>query len=208
MNRRMSHWLGVAIAAVFVLAVNRANVYAADDVNVVELKKQIETLQKRVDQLEAEKRNAQDNRGQSLMSRSRALWEPFEEMERMQQEMNLMFQNAFDRQGQGGAGMFNGNMGFNTDFDLKDTGRGYEIKIDIAGLDRNKINLEINPRSITVKGEYGRQESHQGGQGFYSARSFGTLVKTIALPVDADTTQIKTDKQGDVLLITLPKKHK
>ncbi|VAX35678.1 hypothetical protein MNBD_UNCLBAC01-1175 [hydrothermal vent metagenome] len=64
-----------------------------------ELKAQIEVLQKRVEELES----AQSGRD----------WDPFEEMGRMQEEMNRMFQNSFSRSGNsrsGRKGIFKNNM--------------------------------------------------------------------------------------------------
>ncbi|HLF18828.1 MAG TPA: Hsp20/alpha crystallin family protein [Candidatus Omnitrophota bacterium] len=35
---------------------------------------------------------------------------------------------------------------------------------------------------------------------------FGTFLKTIPLPVNADTEKVKTEQKGDELVITMPKK--
>jgi HSP20 family protein len=84
---------------------------------------------------------------------------------------------------------------------------GYEIIFNMKGLDQEKVDIEINEHSITVKGEHSRQEKEEGQGTFYSSSSFGSFMKTIPLPVDADTSKVKTEKKGDSLVIRLPKKN-
>ena len=182
---------------------------AEETEDVAELKKQIEVLQKRVEELETEK----EDEDSFYTPRSRFRrgfgfgWDPFDEMDRMQEQMNQMFQNSFSRGGSGKRGMFSSNMSFDYDFDLKETNDGYEIKFDMTGLDKEKIDIQINEHSITVKGEHSRQDAEESQNSFFSSQSFGSFMKTIPLPVDADTSKIKTEKEGDTLVIRLPKKE-
>jgi HSP20 family protein len=171
---------------------------------IADLKKQIETLQKRVDELETEKQkpvHMQKNRYQPGMG----MWDPFTEINRIQEEMDMMFQNSFGRSG-GMPGMFSSNMTFNTDIDLKETDKGYEIRFDMKGLDKDKVDIQINADSVTVKGEYSRQEKEEGQDRMMNLQSFGSFMKTIPLPENADTENVTTEKTGDTLIIRMPKK--
>ena len=76
----------------------------------------------------------------------------------------------------------------------------------MTGLDKEKIDIEINEHSITVQGEHSRQDTEESPNRYFSSQSFGSFMKTIPLPVDADTTEIKTEKEGDTLVVRLPKK--
>ena len=76
----------------------------------------------------------------------------------------------------------------------------------MAGLDSEKVDIQINDRSITVKGEYSKQDTEENPDSYISSQSYRSIMKTIPLPVDADTTKVKTEKEGDYLVIRLPKK--
>ena len=181
----------------------------AEEPTMEDLKKQIEKLQNRVDELESTQKTQQeeedDSWGYFNRRRSNNRWDPFEEIHRMQEEMDNMFQHSFGRSG-GFQGSFSNNMGFDYDFDINETDKGYEIKFDMKGLDKEKIDIEINDHSITVKGEHSMQQTEEGQDRYFSSQSFGSFMKTIPLPVDADTTKVKTEKEGDTLIIKLPKK--
>ena len=72
--------------------------------------------------------------------------------------------------------------------------------------DKDKVGIQINQHSLTVKGQRSRQEKEQNANRYISSDSFGSFVKTIPLPDDADTTRVRTEKKGDTLVIELPKK--
>ena len=180
----------------------------AEEATVEGLKKQMEILQNRVEELESSQKKQETDEDDSwgVFNRRRSKrWDPFEEMNRMQEEMDSMFQHSFGRSG-GTSGAFSNNMSFNYDFDVTETDKGYEIKFDMKGLDKEKLDIEINDHSITVKGEHSMQQTEEGQDRYFSSQSFGSFMKTIPLPLDADTTKVKTEKKGDTLIIKLPKK--
>lgn len=177
--------------------------FAQQEESVAQLKQQIESLQKKVDQLEAQKKEAVDN----LQPGISGGWDPVGEMNRMQQHMDEMFQSSF---GQPGAkqGMFSSNMSFDSDFDLKTTDQGYEIKLDTTGFDKDKVDIQIKEHSITIKGEQSKQDKTESPDRYVSSQSFGSFMKTIPLPADADTTKATTEKMGNNIVIKMPKKGK
>ncbi|MBN1869217.1 MAG: trypsin-like peptidase domain-containing protein [Candidatus Omnitrophica bacterium] len=133
-------------------------------------------------------------------------WDPFEEMARMSDEMDRMFQGAFGRGGSPGKGMFNSNIFYDSDFDIEDKGNEYVVKVEVKGVDKDKINIEINQGSLTVSGEHSAVEEEKGPDGYYSSQSIGSFLRTIPLPDDADTEKVKTEFEGDLIVITIPKK--
>lgn len=197
----------IALIAILLTTFNTRNSFA-DEPTMEDLKKQIEVLQNRVDELESSKKHQDKDEDDSwghFNRRRSSRWDPFEEIHRMQEEMDNMFQHSFGQSG-GFQGSFSNNMGFDYDFDINETDKGYEIKFDMKGLDKEKIDIEINDHSITVKGEHSMQQTEEGQNQYFSSQSFGSFMKTIPLPVDADTAKVKTEKEGDTLIIKLPKK--
>lgn len=175
--------------------------------NMQELKAQIQQLQERVEQLES-RNNTQPQSGTPggffNAPQQRSVWDPFEQMRRMQEEMDRMFRHSFDQNGFS-QGAFSNNLSFDYDIDFQETDDGYKIQIDMTGLDKDKVDIDINAHSITVKGEHSRTDKEENPNGYFQSQSYGSFMKTIPLPVDADTTQVKTEKSGDYLVITMPK---
>jgi len=172
---------------------------------IAELKQQVAALQKRVEELEARNKDTTTPAAEDF-SRSPGV-DPFAEINRLQAEMDQMFQRSFGRAG-ARPGMFSSNMSFDADLDLQETPQGYEIKFDMHGLDKDKVDIQIHGNSITVKGERSAQNQEKEPGRVFHSRSFGSFLKTIPLPTDADTTQIKTAREGDYLVIRMPKKSK
>ncbi len=184
---------------------NDIPVMAEDVESVAELRKKIEALEKRVDRLEDEKKNSLHSFNAPSRSGSGSGWNPFEEMNRMQEEMNRMFQHPFDRYGRT-QGMINSKMSFDSDFDFRETDNGYEITFDMTGMDKDKIDIQINENSITLNGEQSRQDKEEGPNRYFNSQSYGSFMKTIPLPTNADTSKARTEKKDAQFIITLPKK--
>jgi len=81
-------------------------------------------------------------------------WKLFPEIKRMQKEINRMFQDSFHRRGWPSSGILNSNIFYDEEFDLKKTDEGYMLKLDVKGLDKENINVDINENAITISGEY------------------------------------------------------
>ncbi|MBL8012778.1 MAG: Hsp20/alpha crystallin family protein [Candidatus Omnitrophica bacterium] len=202
---KISHLSKTFQALLAVVLFSSGPLYAADpEPDVAALNQKIEALQRRVDQLEAEKKNAW-GAGSVHGLQGSPQWDPFEQMNQMQQEMDQMFQNSF---GQPGArpGVFSGDLSFGQDFDFKETKDGYQYTFDMTGLDKDKVDIQINAQSITLKGEQSRKNDVQGPNQRVSSQSFGTFLKTIPIPNDADVAKVKTEKVNDSLIIHIPKK--
>jgi HSP20 family protein len=133
-------------------------------------------------------------------------WDPFAEMERIQEEMNRMFRDSFNHRESFGKGVFGGAAALDDDLDLKETDNSYVITLDMSGLDKDKVGVEINENSVTVKGEYSQEKKEEGPGRYFSSSGYGSFLKTMPLPVDADTAKLKSEKKGDSFVITIPKK--
>ena len=175
------------------------------DNDVQELKKQIEALQKRVQELESTQNKDDDSQMNPLLPRRHA-WDPFEEMARMQEEIDRMFQGSFSLGGHLGRGMFQNNMFYNDDFEIKEEKDKYIIEFDMAGLQQDNIDIQLNENSITIKGEMQQEETQEDDNKYFSSKSQSSFIKTIPVPEGADTRNMKSEMKGDKLIITLSKK--
>ena len=204
MAKKKQFTAGVIVLLGFVFLYPTLSSYAEEDIEV--LRQQIQRLQERIKQLEASRSPVESKDSLGPMWRQRDLWDPFAEMERMQEEMDKMFQDSFRFGGPSSRGMFKSDMYYDDNFDMKEEKDKYVIKFDMRGLNKDKLDIDINKHSITVRGEHSAEETEQGPDRYFRSQRFGTFLKTIPLPIDADTSRVKSEKKGDHLVITLPKK--
>jgi len=137
-------------------------------------------------------------------------WDPFEEMSRMQAQMNRIFRNSFSR------GLMSQSFPaskrsafFEPDIDFEDTGKSYVARIDIPGMDKDKINVELKNSMLTISGERNiEHEEARPADEFYSKeRSFGYFSRTIPLPADAKSEGMTAEYNKGVLVIKIPKEE-
>ena len=134
-------------------------------------------------------------------------WDPSDEMERIRREMDQMFSGAFGRRDPRDQwGMFNTDIFYDSGLDVKETPQGYEIKLNVTGLDKDKIDIEVNDRSLTISGEGSGMEEQTSPQGAFRSRQFHSFLRTIPLPEDADSGSVETEVQGDNLIIRMGKR--
>lgn len=134
-------------------------------------------------------------------------WDPFQEMESMQKMMNQMFHDSFSRGIMQTGGLHSRLLSYNPDIDIKDTGKEYLIKLDLPGIDKDKVNVKVENSQLTISGErkMENEETEEGGNVYRSERSFGSFTRSIPLPSDADSNQMTANSQNGVLTIHIPK---
>lgn len=137
------------------------------------------------------------------------MWDPFVEMQRMHKTMNRMFKNSFSRALRADdSGVFSAEgISFDPDIDVKEQDKEYIIIVDLPGVDKDTINIDVKPNSVTISGErIIESEEKNDAQGFYKAeRSFGSFSRTIPLMDRIAPTKVIAESDKGVLLIKLPK---
>jgi len=136
-------------------------------------------------------------------------WDPFAEMERMQEQINRMFHDSFRRGSRfdgitspGWAGRF-----FEPTADIQDKGDFYLVKLDLPGMEKDRISIEATDNALTVSGERNvEEEKADKKHGYYRMeRSFGQFQRMIPLPADVKSDEVTADYEKGVLTIKLPK---
>ena len=203
-NRKLFHSSKTFI--LFLLCISLFTTVFAED-SISDLKRQIEALQKKVDKLEATTHYKKDaNNLFSIFHKKQKSWDPFEEINRMHEEMDRMFKDSFYFGGDLSKGMFRSDLYYDDNFHLQDKKDRYIIEFDMTGLDQSKIDIEVNENNITIKSERSAEETEKAKNKSLSKISYASFLTTIPTPVDADTSRMKTEKKGNKFIMTLPKK--
>ena len=131
----------------------------------------------------------------------------FKEMQKMQQEMDKVFERFNQR-------FFKDPLGkdffkeFSTSprLDIRDKGDLYEIKVDLPGSSTNQIDVSAKDHVLTIKaGTVETKEQNQSNI-IKKERFVNQFQRVETLPEDADESTLKTDFKDGVLTITLKKK--
>jgi len=202
--RRDTHFLKASAVTVTFMLMLFSGPFARAEEDVAALKQKIAELEKRIEQLEAQKDLSQED---FFNGPSRPRHDPFDSIRRMQDELDQMMRHFRTPHTGWGSGLGgDAQVVFDNEFDLRETDDGYEIQLDLRGLDQDKVDVEIKEHSLTVTGQYSAREKQTNPNSVYQSSRFGSFIKTIPLPIDADTSKVKTTKKGDSLVITVPKK--
>ncbi|OGW68988.1 MAG: hypothetical protein A2036_00290 [Omnitrophica bacterium GWA2_50_21] len=132
-------------------------------------------------------------------------WDPFLEMERMQQHINSLFSHSLNSLMHGPSAGFPQLPQFEPDADIRETENEYVIKMDLPGMERDKINVEVKDHLLSVSGERKTENEHQG-QGFYrSELSYGSFSRSLPLPGDVNPEKVTAEYLNGVLVVKLAK---
>jgi len=132
-------------------------------------------------------------------------WNPYEEMQRMQNEMEQLFGDSFSR--------FHmnsplGNFTKVPDVDLQEKPDQYVVTVNAPGADESSLVVKLEDRilHISIKTEHAEDETDEkNGQYSFRERFMGEFHRSITLPGSANAAKMKTDYHHGVLTITIPK---
>jgi len=82
----------------------------------------------------------------------------------------------------------------------------YYIEVELPGVKKEDINIDIDENTLTISGERKIKEEHKEDT-FYKVESYyGKFERSFALPEDADVEKIEAEFKDGILEIKIPKK--
>lgn len=133
-------------------------------------------------------------------------WNPYKELQRMQNEMDRVFGDSFSRfHKQAPLGSFNKS----PDVNLQEKSDRYIVTVNAPGADDStlKVKLEEQQLHISIKTEHAEETTDESnGQYSYRERFMGEFQRILRLPGPANASKMKTEYRNGVLTITIPKK--
>jgi HSP20 family protein len=93
--------------------------------------------------------------------------------------------------------------------DMVDKGDRYHLRLEIPGIDKDKIQLSATEDSIEVSGEQSEEESTQdkGRNYIYNERSYNSFYRSIPTPEEIIPSKISAKMQNGILQVYVPKKE-
>jgi HSP20 family protein len=131
-------------------------------------------------------------------------WEPVNELNTIQNEMNRLFNTFFDQPGQSGRGGA-GVRRWLPAMDLVETADQYVLRADLPGLSEQDLSIQVQDNVLTLSGERKAEHSDQP-EGYYRLeRAFGSFSRSLTLPDGVDPDGVRAQFDRGVLQISIPK---
>jgi HSP20 family protein len=132
-------------------------------------------------------------------------WNPYEEMQHMQNEMEQLFGDSFSR--------FHlntplGSLSKTPDVDLQEKSDQYIVTVNAPGADASSIDVKLEGQvlSISIKTEHAKNETDDTSDKYqYRERFVGQLQRVLTLPGPANATKMTREYDNGVLTIAIPK---
>jgi HSP20 family protein len=119
----------------------------------------------------------------------------------------LRYQNPLDRAVSAFFAPVNGSASANggtIELDVVETPEAYVVKAALPGIAKDKIEVNVDDRDVTIAVEY-REELEANGKMLWRERSLGKASRAIRLPEAVDANAALAKHSDGVLQLTLPK---
>ncbi len=91
--------------------------------------------------------------------------------------------------------------------DLAETDSTYYIDVDMAGVNQKDIELKIENNILNIKGKREEKEEQKGRDYYIREHYYGSLQRSLSLPANVDSDNVKAKFENGVLHIEIPKKE-
>jgi HSP20 family protein len=128
-------------------------------------------------------------------------WEPLRELSSLQNEMNRLFNSAFEPQSATGGALRR----WMPAMDLVETDESFVLRADLPGMAQDDVKIELEDNVLTVSGER-RAEHEVAKEGYHRVeRAFGSFSRALTLPKGIDGERIVASFDRGVLEVRIPK---
>ncbi len=132
-------------------------------------------------------------------------WEPFNNLSRLQDRINRMFEEAFSSASGGDEAL--AACAWKPDVDIYEDDQGMVVVADLPGVAKEQIALEIKDEVLTLSGKRGdADDAPVPDQGYIlKERGCGTFRRTFRMRAPVDPSSISARFKDGVLEIRIPK---
>jgi HSP20 family protein len=122
-------------------------------------------------------------------------WDPFREMTQAQSQLNRLVDQVW-------GGRQESWLPAVDVFDRKDA---VVLKAELAGMDPDAIQIEVDDNVLTIKGERKFEEEVEQERYYRVERRFGSFQRSLALPQGVQADNIQAGYEDGILTVTVPK---
>jgi len=119
----------------------------------------------------------------------------------LQREVDDIFDRFFNQ----GSGDQSTSAVWSPRTDLMEADHSYRIRLDLPGMTKEDISVNLQNNTLTVRGERTSDRTDENGEYVRVERAFGTFHRTFTLPDAVDAESIEASYEDGVLTINVPK---
>ncbi|NJL01366.1 MAG: Hsp20/alpha crystallin family protein [Spirulinaceae cyanobacterium RM2_2_10] len=128
-------------------------------------------------------------------------WNPFQEIETLQRDMNDLFEGLNTRR-------MNGDrvgLSFVPAAELHDTAEAIELKLEVPGLQAEDLDIQVTAEAVSISGERKSETKSEKDGVTRTEFRYGSFRRVIPLPARVQNTNVKAEYKDGILHLTLPK---
>ncbi|KAM0940930.1 putative small heat shock protein HSP20 [Dioscorea sansibarensis] len=96
----------------------------------------------------------------------------------------------------------------NTRIDWKETPEAHAFKVDLPGLKKEEVKVEVEEgRFLQISGERSKEQEEKNDKWHRVERSSGKFLRRFRLPENAKVDQVKAAMENGLLTVTVPKEE-
>ncbi|KAI3470822.1 hypothetical protein Pfo_027485 [Paulownia fortunei] len=96
----------------------------------------------------------------------------------------------------------------NARIDWKETPEAHVFKVDVPGLKKEEVKVEVEDgRILQISGERSKEQEEKNDKWHRVERSSGKFLRRFRLPENAKLDQVKAGMENGVLTVTVPKEE-
>lgn len=127
-------------------------------------------------------------------------WEPFRGVATVQDQLNRLFNDAFER-----AGEDSNLTTWAPAEDIYETEHELVVKADLPEVDPKDLDIRVENNILTIRGERKFEKKVSEENYLRVERSYGTFARSFTLANTVNSEAIKADYQNGVLTLSIPK---
>jgi HSP20 family protein len=123
---------------------------------------------------------------------------PFEELHRMRQQLDRLFEDAATPQQAVGAGVF-------PLINLTEDKNRYFIRAELPGVKGDDIDIQVTANNLSISGERKIAAEEEGARFHRREREAGSFSRMIGLPGDIDPDKVDAKLENGILTVEVSK---
>jgi len=129
------------------------------------------------------------------------LSDPFREINRMQRDMDNLFQNltVAPRQGETQLQQWRPTM------DIKSTDKELLLNVELPGVKKEDINIELANNILTISGKKEEEKKEENERYHRLERFYGNFTRSVVVPEGVSENDIQAKYDNGVLKVCVPK---
>jgi HSP20 family protein len=134
--------------------------------------------------------------------RTLARWEPFRGVTTLQDQVNRLFNDVFERKGEESS-----LSAWAPAVDIYETEHELVVKADLPDVDPKDLDIRVENNILTIRGERKFEKRVNEENYLRVERSYGSFARSFTLANTVNADAIKADYQSGVLTLSIPKRE-